>query len=424
MLEFFRRLGSIQFDPIPVAGRSHDLVLHARVADYEPAWCDLLYERREIFEAYNKGLSFVPRTTCRGSASGRRARVQSVLDENAEAAERVLERIRVGRAALVARLRARRAGRRPTGSACRRTPSAPCSRRTPSPACSASRGATAIAATTTWSSGSLPREGARTRDPVPRAAPAQDAVALPRARPARRQRRRRRLRRPRPREARPRYPEYPGRNALREELVELGELVPVEVEGVGGQALRRPRRGRRCWRAPPEPPPSVAFLSPFDALVWDRKLLGSLFEFDYVWDLFHPPEKRRFGYYVLPILFRDRFVGRIEPQIDRAEGRVQVLGLWWEDGFTPRRVDGFVDAMRSALRAYLGFAGADRLEWAPHLGSDKRLFLTGPDRTPGRARRRVRRARPCSASRRRFCRCPAGLGSHRRGTGSSGRSRR
>ena len=60
MLEVFRRLGSIQFDPLAVAGRNHDLVLHARVADYDPAWCDLLYERHEIFEAHNKGLSFVP----------------------------------------------------------------------------------------------------------------------------------------------------------------------------------------------------------------------------------------------------------------------------------------------------------------------------------------------------------------------------
>ena len=51
MLEVFRRLGSVQFDPIAVAGRNHDLVLHARVADYDPAWCDALYERREIFEA-------------------------------------------------------------------------------------------------------------------------------------------------------------------------------------------------------------------------------------------------------------------------------------------------------------------------------------------------------------------------------------
>ena len=59
VLEVFRRLGSIQFDPLSVAGRSHDLVLHARVAGYDPAWCDALYERRELFEAYNKGLSLV-----------------------------------------------------------------------------------------------------------------------------------------------------------------------------------------------------------------------------------------------------------------------------------------------------------------------------------------------------------------------------
>ena len=52
--------------------------------------------------------------------------------------------------------------------------------------------------------------------------------------------------------------------------------------------------------------------------------------------------------------------------------------LWWEDGFAPRRTEGFVDAMRDALRAYLQFAGATRLEWAPHLGTEKRLFLTRP----------------------------------------------
>ncbi len=97
-----------------------------------------------------------------------------------------------------------------------------------------------------------------------------------------------------------------------------------------------------------------------------------------MWDLFHPPEKRRFGYYVLPILFRDRFVGRIEARIDRDAGLVRVLGLWWEDGFEPRRADGFVDAMRDALRAYLGFARAKKIEWAEHLGPQKRLFTTKP----------------------------------------------
>jgi uncharacterized protein YcaQ len=130
--------------------------------------------------------------------------------------------------------------------------------------------------------------------------------------------------------------------------------------------------------APPESPASVAFLSPFDPLIWDRALLSSLFEFEYVWDLFFPPEKRRFGWYVLPILFRDRFVGRIEPRIDRSGDRVDMLGLWWEEGFEPRRAEGFVDAMREALHAYLRFAGASRLDWPPHLRKERRLWPTPP----------------------------------------------
>jgi uncharacterized protein YcaQ len=128
--------------------------------------------------------------------------------------------------------------------------------------------------------------------------------------------------------------------------------------------------------APPEPPPSVAFLSPYDALVWDRRLLGSLFEFDYVWELYVPPDKRRWGWYVLPIVFCARVVGRVEPRIQRDEGAVQVLGIWWEDGFEPRRAEGFVDAMREALRAYLRFAKADRIEWPAELRTEKRLFGT------------------------------------------------
>jgi uncharacterized protein YcaQ len=131
-------------------------------------------------------------------------------------------------------------------------------------------------------------------------------------------------------------------------------------------------------QAPPEPAPSVAFIAPFDSLLWDNPLLASLFGFDYVWEGFFPPAKRRWGWYVLPISFRDRLVGRIEPRIDRDRARVEVLGVWWEDGFAPGRADGFVDAMRDALRAYLRFAGADHLEWAPHLGTEQRLFPARP----------------------------------------------
>ena len=87
---------------------------------------------------------------------------------------------------------------------------------------------------------------------------------------------------------------------------------------------------------PPEPPPSVVVTAAaVRSVVWDRRLLADVFEFEYVWDLFFPPEKRRFGWYVLPVLFRDRFVGRIEPKIGREAGRVEVIGFWWEEGFAP-----------------------------------------------------------------------------------------
>jgi uncharacterized protein YcaQ len=163
------------------------------------------------------------------------------------------------------------------------------------------------------------------------------------------------------------------RRELHKELVELGELVQVEIDGVRGKRFVVAAEVEQL-QAPPEPPTSVAFIAPFDSLLWDTALLSNLFEFDFVWEGFFKPEKRRWGYYVLPILFGDQFVGRIEPRINREDARVDVLGIWWEEGFTPRRAAGFVDAMRDALDAYVRFADADRLEWAPHLGAEKRLF--------------------------------------------------
>jgi uncharacterized protein YcaQ len=147
----------------------------------------------------------------------------------------------------------------------------------------------------------------------------------------------------------------------------------VDVEGVRGKRFVLADE-LALLEAPPEPPPSVAFIAPFDALLWDKPLLASLFGFEYVWEGFFPPEKRRWGWYVLPIVFRDRLIGRIEPRIERVEGRVQIVDLWWEDGFDLRRTDGFVDAMRDALHDYLRFADAGTLDWPSHLRAEKRLF--------------------------------------------------
>ena len=378
MLEVVRRFGSIQFDPLAVAGRNHDLVLHARVADYDPAWCDLLYERRDVFEAFNKGLSLVPMSDVPWFRVPWRDGAPRVLAENAEVAEQVLERIRSE-----GPLSALDFERGPTGDQWGWGDS----QRT-----SAAR-AVLEAYSVTGVIGLARRDGNRRYyDLIERLLPGD---VLARSVPPREQLRHKMLSRYRahgllgiagsgdvfgslgPAKPDPEVPEHPGRTALREELVEDGELVRVTVDGVRGPRFVL-RDELELLSAPPEAAATVAFLPPLDPLMWDRSLLQPLFDFDWVWEVYTPEAKRRWGYYVLPILFRDRLVGRIEPRIDRADSRVRVLGLWWEDGFAPRRVDGFVDAMRSALRAYLDFAGANRLEWAAHLNREKSLFSTRP----------------------------------------------
>jgi len=371
VLEVFRKLGSIQFDPIVVAGRNHDLVLHARVAGYEPAWCDELYERREIFEATNKALSFVPTSEfpwfrhVMGRKGPRFHR--AALADNAFVAERVLERIRA---------------------------EGPLSSREFEHESGATKNwfgmpenavrSVLEAYTVTGVIGLARRDGnVRYYDLLERLLPAE---VLAHEVPEREQLRHKLLSRYRahgllgPGGAGGTFDRIAApneRNELRKELVERGALVPVEVEDVRGKRLVLAEE-LELLEAQPEPAPSVAFIAPFDSLLWDTGLLASLFGFEYVWEGFFPAAKRRWGYYVLPIVFGDRFVGRIEPRIDRERARVEVLGLWWEDGFAPRRADGFVDAMRDALRAYLRFADAERLEWAPHLAAEKRLFRARP----------------------------------------------
>ena len=70
------------------------------------------------------------------------------------------------------------------------------------------------------------------------------------------------------------------------------------------------------------------------------------------------------------------YAGLDARNFDPKEGkaRVEVLAVWWEDGFEPRQAEGFVDAMRDALGAYVRFAKADRIEWAAELSAEKRLF--------------------------------------------------
>lgn len=76
----------------------------------------------------------------------------------------------------------------------------------------------------------------------------------------------------------------------------------------------------------------TSLLSPFDPVVWDRGRAAALFGFDYRIECYTPEAKRRYGYFVLPLLHRGRLVGRLDAKAHRREGRFEVKALFLEDG--------------------------------------------------------------------------------------------
>lgn len=114
------------------------------------------------------------------------------------------------------------------------------------------------------------------------------------------------------------------------------------------------------WQVDPELLVSIdafdgrtVLLSPFDRLVHDRKRAEEVFDFDYTLELYKPAAKRRFGYYVLPILHGDCLIGKVDLAGDRDASALRVLALHDDVGFTPA-VRRAVDDELEALAAWLG----------------------------------------------------------------------
>ncbi len=360
------RLGSLQFDPLDVTGRNHDLVLAARIQGYQRTWTDaLLYEERRLFEAHNKGLSLLPTTELPWY---RISWERSLVDHEAAAfrdhgplVEELLERIRANGPLSPSDVEPRAAIDwywRPTNQV----------------------RAILEALAEAGILGLARREGnRRVYDLVERLFPPD---LLAERRPERDQRRHKLLSRYRAHGLLGRSGSAeiwygtaagtgasatdptaePTRAQLLAELVEDGELVPVAIDGVRGERFVLGDEVALLSAPESEPGPAqVAFLAPLDPFVWDRDFLRSLYGFDYVWEVYVPFAKRRWGYYVLPILFGDRLIGRIEPRVDRRRGLLRVLDVWWEEGFDPLAEDGFLDAFRDALEAHARFLRASRI---------------------------------------------------------------
>ncbi len=124
------------------------------------------------------------------------------------------------------------------------------------------------------------------------------------------------------------------RSEIFKQLSEENKIIEISVENIKEKlyclaadsellekVLHNPKIKERC-----------ELLAPLDNMLWDRKLIKLLFDFEYKWEIYTPEPQRKYGYYVLPVLYGDRFVGRVEVVNDRKAKCLIVKNIWFEAG--------------------------------------------------------------------------------------------
>jgi uncharacterized protein YcaQ len=395
VLALVERLGSLQFDPVDLAGRSHEIVCHARIDGFEPRWVDeLLYAKvpahRALVEQYNGVLVIVPTSELpyyRRPADRRRERywrdgtykrlkpwadtiMQRITNEGAlssadfgpsKSVEWSWGKTPAYRAALemlqlagLLHLARREGSRRWFDLAERLIPRNVLERRVSEEEqiehtfLARHRDLGLASANGVWVQNDWPLK----------------------------------------------------RKELVQRLVSRGALLEIEIAGLPGVwripgperfALEAAMRATAGTRPSAADPNAVTLLSPLDPLIHDRKRLEALYNFHYRWEIYTPERKRIFGPYAMPIHAGDQIVGRIQLHRDaRVNGAsLSVDDLWWERGARPNtHLDGLAAAIRAHQRLLGMSAGtislslADRRDGRSLLKRLKRLDATAASQRP------------------------------------------
>lgn len=141
-------------------------------------------------------------------------------------------------------------------------------------------------------------------------------------------------------------------------LAASGVITQIQIEGLPGVYCVPARNISLIERALDTPcKPKARILAPLDNFMWDRKLIRAVFGFEYRWEVYVPADARKYGYYVLPVMLGDKFIGRFEPEHFRG-GALSIKRFWWEEGVKPTKAArAALDKCFSAFAAYLGADG-------------------------------------------------------------------
>jgi uncharacterized protein YcaQ len=159
----------------------------------------------------------------------------------------------------------------------------------------------------------------------------------------------------------------PRRRELLADLTAEGEIIPVEIEELPGDIFyTAPEQYKLFKKLSSDPKDQVAALiAPLDNLLWDRKNVERIFNFNYVWEVYKPQKAREFGYYVLPVLYEESFVGRIDPSFDKKTGVFALNNWWWEEGVEVDQQ--MATALRDCLQNFLRYLNANAFKFPQSL---------------------------------------------------------
>ena len=141
-----------------------------------------------------------------------------------------------------------------------------------------------------------------------------------------------------------------------ETLIRKEKIIKINVEG---DAYYIPSENLPILETGTAVSSCARAIAPLDNLMWDRKLIKRIFGFDYTWEVYTPKEKRRYGYYVLPVFYKDRFIARFEPESFRG-GKLIIKTWWWEENV--RITDAMKKAVLKMLEDFSKYLGAEGFE--------------------------------------------------------------
>lgn len=110
-----------------------------------------------------------------------------------------------------------------------------------------------------------------------------------------------------------------------------------------------------------EPEPRAELIAPLDCMMWDRRLIEALFGFAYKWEIYTPVAQRKYGYYVLPLLYGDALIGRAEIVRDRKRAALCVNNIWYEKGHSPSA--DVRAAINECVERFARFNDCTSIEW-------------------------------------------------------------